>query len=43
MNLIDVDSIFLLIIDIQDKLIKKIENKDVLINSAVAAVDIFRI
>tara|TARA_E500000178_G_scaffold90308_1_gene89257 strand:+ start:584 stop:1138 length:555 start_codon:yes stop_codon:yes gene_type:complete len=42
MNLIDVDSIFLLIIDIQDKLIKKIENKDVLINSAVAAVDIFQ-
>ena len=34
MNLIDVDSIFLLIIDIQDKLIKKIENKDVLINSS---------
>ena len=42
MNLIDVDNSFLFIIDIQDKLIKLIENKDQVINAAIAAVDIFQ-
>ena len=42
MKLIDVDNSFLFIIDLQDKLIKLIENKNEVINSAVAAVDIFQ-
>ena len=42
MNLINVDSVFLLIIDIQDKLIKQIENENDLINSAVTAIDVFK-
>jgi len=42
MNLVDVDSVFLLIIDIQVKLIKLIENKNDIINTAVTAVDIFQ-
>ena len=42
MNLIDVDSVFIFIIDIQDKLIRHIENKNDLISSAVTAVDIFK-
>ena len=42
MNLIEVDRVFLLIIDIQDKLIRQIENKNDLINSVVNAIDIFK-
>ncbi len=42
MNLIDVDNVFLFIIDIQEKLIQLIENKNEVINSAFTAIDIFQ-
>ena len=42
MNLIDAGNSFLFIIDIQDKLIKHIENKNDVVNSAIAAIDIFK-
>ena len=41
MNLIDAGNSFLLIIDIQEKLIKNIENRDDVVNSTVAAIHIF--
>ena len=42
MNLIDIDNCFLFIIDIQEKLIRLIENKDEVVDSTVAAIDIFQ-
>ena len=42
MSLIDAGNSFLIIIDIQEKLIKHIENKDDVVNSAIAAIDIFK-
>ncbi len=42
MSLIDAGNCFFLIIDIQDKLIKHIENKDDVVNSAITTIDIFK-